>query len=87
MGHTRIFGNKIGKKKESKGHNLETKKGEQSFMGLAHCLYLILIPIKFHEYIPKSYQVMGCTRMKITQNKPKNNQRAITLKQKNGKQP
>ena len=29
---------------------------------------------------------MGCTRMLITQNKHKNNQRAITLKQRNRKQ-
>ena len=45
--------------------------GEQSFLQETHHLYFIHIPIKFHENIPNNYQVMGCTRMKITQNKQK----------------
>ena len=41
------------------------------------------IPLKLHEDIPEDYRIMGCTKMKIKQNKQqKNNQRAITLKQK-----
>ena len=34
-----------------KGHNSETKKGEQSFVCGAHCLDLIYIFIKYHEDI------------------------------------
>ena len=52
---------------------------------MTYCFDLIQIPLKFHEAIPISYRVMGCTRMKITQNKHKNNQRAMTLKPKEGK--
>ena len=72
--------------KLSKGHNLETKYGEQSFTLVTHHLYLIHIPINFQEDIQKGNRVMVCTRMQITQNKHKNNQRAITLKQKSVKQ-
>ena len=40
--------------KLSKGHNLETNQGEQSFLHVAHHFYLIHIPVKLHEYIINS---------------------------------
>ena len=43
--------------------------GGQSSLHASHCHHLIYIPITFHEDIPTDYQVMGCTKMKITQNK------------------
>ena len=46
MVRTRIFG-----KKYSKGHSLETKKEEQSFLCATRRPDLIHIPIKFHEDI------------------------------------
>ena len=58
----------------------------QSLLQSTHCLYLINIPVKFHEGIPNDNRVMGYTRMKITQIKQnKNNQRTVTLKRNNGK--
>ena len=57
----------------SKRHTQKLRQGEQRFLYATHPLYLIHIPIKFHEDIPSFYRVMGCTRMKITQNKHKNN--------------
>ena len=45
--------------------------GGQSFLRATHCLYLIHISMKFHEDIINDYPVMGCTRMKITENKQK----------------
>ena len=41
-------------KKSSKRHNLETKIGEQSFLRVTHCLYLIHILIKLYEDIMNS---------------------------------
>ena len=72
-------------KNYQKGITWKLYMGEQSLLRMTHCLYLIHNSIKFHEAIPNGYQV-GCTRMKITQNKQKKYQRAITLKRKNGKQ-
>ena len=54
---------------------METKYGGMIILEMTHRLYLIHVhfSIKFHEDIPNDYQVMGCTRMKITQNKQKKN--------------
>ena len=46
------MGRKMGKL--SKGNNLETKQGEQSFLHAAHHLYLIHIPVKLDEDIINS---------------------------------
>ena len=51
------------KKNSKRGITPKLKKGEQSFVYVTHCLDLIHIPIKFHEEIPISYRVIGCTRM------------------------
>ena len=48
---------------------------EQSFLQATHRLYLIHIPMTFQEDIPNDYRVIGCTRMKITQNKQKTKQK------------
>ena len=47
------------------------KKGEQSFLRMTHCLCLIHISKESHEDITSGYRVMGCARMKATQNKHK----------------
>ena len=50
MARTRMFG-----ENNQKGHNLETKKGEQSFLCATRHLDLIHIPIKLHEDILNGY--------------------------------
>ena len=50
------------------------------FFYATHCFDQMHIPMIVHEDITDDYQVIMRTRMKITQNKHKNNQRAITLK-------
>ena len=42
-----------------KGITWKLYVGVQSFLRMTHCLYLIHIPIKFHEAVPNGYQVMG----------------------------
>ena len=42
-------------KKQSKGHNLETKKGGKSFLCTTCRHELIYIPIKLHEDILNGY--------------------------------
>ena len=71
-------------KEKSKGQNLETKYWGK-LLQATHRLYLIHIPMKLHKDIPSDYQVMGCTRMKSTQNKQTCNQRTIDLKQNHEK--
>ena len=46
---------------KSKGHNLETKKGEQSFLYATRRPELIHIPINLHEVILNGYWVMVYT--------------------------
>ena len=65
MGRTRIFGDKC---KQNNQSTSETRKEEQSFMYGIHCLELLHIPIQSNE-IQESYQIMGCTQIKTTQNK------------------
>ena len=46
------------------------KQGDNNQRGITrklNSLYLKNIAMKFYEDIPKGYQVIGCTRMKITQ--------------------
>ena len=50
------------------------------FLQAAHCLNLIHNSIAFFEDIPKDYQVIRWTRIKITQNKHEKKHMAITLK-------
>ena len=45
-------------KKLSKGLKLEIKKGEQTFLRVPQCLYLVHIPIKLYEYIMNSELVI-----------------------------
>ena len=42
-------------KSYSKLHNLETKKGEQSFLCATRRLDLIHIPIRLHDNMPNGY--------------------------------
>ena len=77
-----FFWGKMGKNNQ-RGINWKQRKGEKPSLYVTHRLYLIYIPIKFHEDIPNGNRVIGITRMNITQNKK--NQRAITQKRKNGK--
>ena len=44
-------------KKSSKGHNLETKNGEQSFLCMTRHPDLTHIPIKLNEDIPNSTEL------------------------------
>ena len=52
-----------------RGITQRPRKGEQPVLYATHRLDQIHILIKFQENIPNRYRVMGCTRMKITQNK------------------
>ena len=59
----------------------QTNKKTKTFLLKTNLLHLF--PYKIHEDIPNGYRVMGCTRIRITQNKQKkNNQINITLKRK-----
>ena len=67
---------KNGKNGKKMNHRLETKYGGTRILAgdtlpLPHTHYN-----KFHEDIPNYYRVMGCTRMKITQNKQKTQQQS-----------
>ena len=42
-----------------RGITWKLNMGEQSFLHLAHRLYLIHIPIKVYEDIPNGFRVMG----------------------------
>ena len=64
MMRTRILRNSKTKNNQ-RGITQKLIKGKQSFLYATHCLDLFDIPIKFHEDIPNSYRVMGCTRMKF----------------------
>ena len=49
---------------EQNGITWNFQKGEQSFLCMTHCIYLIHISKKLHEDITCGYRVMGCARMK-----------------------
>ena len=69
MGRTQIFG-EIWKMNKN-GITWKLKKGEKSFLHMTHCIYLRHISKKLHEDITSGYRIMGCARMKTTQNKHK----------------
>ena len=58
-------------KMNKNGITWKLKKGEQSFLLMTHCFYLRHISKTLHEVITRGYRIMGCTRMKTTQNKHK----------------
>ena len=58
-------------KMNKNGITLKLEKGEKSFLHMTHCIYLRHISKKIHEDITSGYRIMGCARMKTTQNKHK----------------
>ena len=58
-------------KMNKNGITWKPEKGEKSFLHMTHCIYLRHISKKLHEDITSGYRIMGCARMKTTQNKHK----------------
>ena len=58
-------------KMNKNGITWKLEKGEKSFLHMTHCIYLRHIPKKLHKDITSGYRIMGCARMKTTQNKHK----------------
>ena len=59
------------RKLNKNGITWKLEKGEQSFLYMTNCIYLRHISKKLHEDITSGYRIMGCARMKTTQNKRK----------------
>ena len=58
-------------KMNKNGKTWKLEKGEQSFLHMTHCISLRHISKKLHEDITSGYRIMGCARLKTTQNKHK----------------